>query len=53
MELTIRLPWFEMCVRTKRMYVHSVSNFCCPMIAIRCGSTVWSTGKGFRKLGAT
>ena len=52
MEFTFRSKWFDMCVRTKRMYVVSAHNFCGPMLALRVGDRVWSTGKGFRKLGA-
>ena len=50
MELTLRTALVELCVRSKRTYSVPYETFLPPLIAIRCGNYVWSTGKGFRKL---
>jgi hypothetical protein len=52
MEFTFRSRWVELNVRTRRMYSPIHEMFLPPQIAARLGDWLWSTSKGFRKLGA-
>ena len=51
MELTFRSKKFEMCVRLGRVYNLMLEKHLGPAINVRFGQTLWSTDKGFRKLG--
>jgi hypothetical protein len=51
MEFTFRSRWVEVNVRTKRMYSPAHDKFFPAQLAARLGDWLWSTGKGFRKLG--
>lgn len=52
MSLTIHTSWFELCIRTKRMYIPSHDEVMDKQFAVRFGKRVWSSGKGWRKIGA-
>ena len=51
MEFTFRSNPFEICVRIGRVYNLSAERFLGSAFNVRIGKTVWTTGKGLRKIG--
>jgi hypothetical protein len=51
MELTFRSKKFELCVRLGRVYNLTAEKYLNSAINVRFGKTVWTTGKGLRKIG--
>jgi len=43
--------WLGICVRTERTYSVVHECFLPPAVNVRMGKRLWSTGKGWRKLG--
>ena len=52
MEFTFRSPKIEVCIRLGRVYNLLHEKFLGSAINVRVGKTIWSTGKGLRKLGS-
>jgi len=52
MELTFRSKNFELCVRLGRVYNLTLEKHLGSAINVRVGRTVWTSGKGLRKIGA-
>ena len=51
MEFTFRSSKVEVCIRLGRVYNLLHEKFLGSAINVRVGKTIWSTGKGLRKLG--
>ena len=52
MEFTFRSNMLEVCIRIGRVYNVMLEKHLGPALNVRVGKTVWSTGKGLRKIGA-
>jgi hypothetical protein len=51
MEFTFRSRKVEVCIRLGRVYNVALENYLGSAVNVRVGKTVWTTGKGLRKLG--
>jgi hypothetical protein len=52
MEFTFRSNMLEVCIRIGRVYNVMAEKYLGSAINVRVGKTVWTTGKGLRKIGA-
>ena len=51
MEFTFRSRKLELCIRLGRVYNVMLEKYLGSAINVRVGKTVWSTGKGLRRVG--